>query len=287
MLKIVQRFVVWGSLFVLTACGGGGGGGGLSCVSYSQYQYCTGSGAFYTCTPVGGLSASCFTTSSGSVVTAPPQAQPFAISTAMRNVVTQTTNQSNLRPTPFTPTPDMQGREQYAQIQIIKTPTNATFNGSSAVKQTTVANWSGVLLASDYQNWYVTPYDLYFDASNNMVGFTIAGMTGRRTGGSSIPLTANDQGTGLIGQFDVYSDSNFITRIGTASLSYRVNNCCDLFNKEKANFILTLTGNINSGTFTLTQTFVITTSGSIYSFGSESYNNGATTKTIQGLYGGY
>jgi len=282
------KFFTLASLFLLlAACGGGGGGSSTSCISYSQYQYCTASGLSYYCYPAGGMTSSCFTTASGSVVNSVPTAQPFSTSTAIRNIVTQTTNRSSLSPTPFTPTIDYHGRMQVAAVQIIKSPANSTFNGASATKQTTSANWSGIILASDYQNWYVTPYDLYYDTSNNLAGFTINGMYGRRNGGASMPDSANDQATGQIGQFDVYSDASFTTRIGTASFTYRVNNCCDLFNKEKASLILTLTGNINTGTFTLTQTYVITTSGSISAFAGESYNNGSETKKIQDPYGGY
>jgi len=285
-MKLTTKFSFWVLLcFFISGCGGGGGGGG-SCTTSSQFQYCTGSGSFYYCTPVGGSSTTC-SSGSGSSSTPEPQATPFATGVAMSNIVSQTTNISNMSPSPFAPTPDMQGRGQSASVQITKIPSNDTFNSAQVTKQTTAANWSGVILASDYQGWYPTPYQLFFNSSNDLVGFSIDGKYGKRTGGGSIPASANDQGTGQIGQFDVFSDSAMTTNIGSATFTYRVNNCCDLYSKEKATLKLELTGNTTAGTFTLTQSFVIFTNGNIKSFGSESYSVGGAAKTIALPYNGY
>ena len=286
------------SLGFLAGCGGGGGGGigAQSCVISSPLQYCQGSGSFYYCTPVGGSSATCSSGSSGSSSAPEPQPRPFATGTAMANIVSQVFNVPNMKPSPFTPTPDVpsygnqnqdSGRQQVPYVQIIKTPSSDTFHGTIATKQTTIANWSGVILASDYQGWYPTPYQLYFNAANDLVGFSIAGRHGKRSGGISMPASVSDQGTGQIGQFDVFSDSALTTRIGSALLTYRVNNCCDLYNKEKANLILELTGSTSTGTFTLTQSYVILVDGSVRSFGSESFNNGGVTRNIALTFNGY
>jgi hypothetical protein len=293
----LYQLVVLSLTTLLTACGGGGGGGGpLACTTSSQFQYCTGSGSSYYCTPVGAQTTSCSSGSNGPSSTPEPQAKPFAVGISMGKIVSQSTDVSNMSPSPFVPTPDVPsygnlnqdfGRLQVASIQITKTPSNDIFNGISVTKQTTNATWSGVLLASDYQGWYPTPYQLYFNSTNDLVGFSIGQRYGKRVGGNSMPTSANDKDMGQIGQFEVFSDSQMVSKIGSAAFSYRVNNCCDLYNKEKADLELELSGSTTSGSFSLKQSFVIYTNGNLKSFGAESFSNGSSTRIIALPFKGY
>jgi hypothetical protein len=128
---------------------------------------------------------------------------------------------------------------------------------------------------------------LYFDSNNQLYGFQISGVFGLRTSGIANPSSVNDGDTGTLGNFNLYSDANLTIGAGTATLTYKVNNCCDLYDKIKADLLLTITANnlSNNLMWTLKQTFVVTTSGGI-KFSGEQFTN-TISKRLYYPTGGY
>lgn len=237
------------ALIAITACGGGGGGG----TSYS----CMGSGSSYFCTPVG----------SGGSSTPEPPAVPFPVATSIASLVTNGLSASGLYSRPYTAA---------GTYTLNKTSTPAIFNGTNITRLRTTTNWNG---------GYPTPYDMFFDSNNSLYGFLISGVYGLRISGSPNPQSVDAGISGILGNFNLYSDVNLTNRIGTATLSYAVARCCDLYDKIKGELFLTIRAVDLSGNLlgTLVQGFGITTSGGI-SFGSDKAFDGTNEREIYNVY---
>jgi hypothetical protein len=289
-MNVMCKWLGLGMTLILGACGGGGGGGGESttCTSTSQFAYCYGSGSTYFCQPVGGRSTYC-SSSSPSTPIPEPSAQPFAVNVALQNIISTNGFYQNLRATPFTPTPDINGREQMASVAISKNPSPDTFFGVPVTRQTTNSTWSGVYNQSDFSGWYVTPYIYLYNSNNLLMGFALNGTYGVRTSGPiANPTNVNSGASGSLGGFDVFQDNQFINQIGTASFTYSVLNCCDLWDKNKADLTLVLTINLSAGgTLVHKQKYVITTTGSVRSLGYESFTSNNGTRMLYYSTSGY
>jgi hypothetical protein len=239
-------------VLLLASCGGGGGGG-----SSSPIYVCSGSGFSYVCVPTSG---------GGGSSTPAPSASPFPIATSIQALVTNGINANGLYTDPYTA----------GTFNITKARTTVTFNGQSVTQLRTTTTWTGT---------YITPYDVYYDSNNQVYGFHINNVYGLKTSGSANPTSVNDGGTGTLSSYNLYSDSALTTLVGTASLTYSVVNCCDLYTKAKATMKLILTASPNTGTWTLSQGFVVTTSGGINYAGEEFTDT--STKRIYYPTGGY
>lgn len=253
MLKTIKTVFALSAMTLMTACGGGGGGGSV----YS----CFGSGSSYLCSQVG---------SGGGSSTPEPSAQPFPVAASIAALVSTGLSASGLYSNPYTAA---------GTYTLDKTRTTTTYNGIAVTQIRTTTNWTG---------GYPAPYNLYFDSNNQLYGFQISGVYGLRTGGSANPTSVNDGGTGTLGTFNLFSNSNLTTGAGTATLTYEVKNCCSLYDKVKADLLLTITANntTNNLLWTLKQKFVITTTGGI-TFGYDKFTDTATSKEIYHVYGGY
>lgn len=121
------------------------------------------------------------------------------------------------------------------------------------------------------------------------MGFAINGTFGLRTSGPiSNPTSVNSGESGSLGGFDVFQDNQFINKIGTATFTYSVLNCCDLWDKNKADLTLVLTINLSAGgALVHKQKYVITTTGSIRSLGYESFTNNNGTRKLYYSTSGY
>jgi hypothetical protein len=258
-MKLLQISLISTLSFISIGCGGGGGGGSNG---NSPAYSCFGSGSSYLCTPVG----------SGTATTPAPAASAFPILTSFATVINSGISASGLETTPYAP----------GTFNVSKSPAAAaTFNGSAVLAQISSTNWT--------TGGYPTPYTQYYDSSYNLVGFFIAGLYGKRTNGTtSMPAAADNGSSGTLGQFTLYSDSGLTTQAGTATLTYSVNNCCDLYEKKKADLKLTLTFIQLSGAVmgTLTQKYVVTTTGGV-KFGYEKFNDGTNDRELFYAYGGY
>jgi hypothetical protein len=235
-------------LIILAACGGGGGG-----TSYS----CMGSGNSYLCAPIG----------SGGSSTPEPPATPFPVATSIASLVRNGVSASGLYSRPYTAP---------GTYTLNKTSSSASFNGINVTRLRTTTNWNG---------GYPTPYDMFFDPDNSLYGFEISGIYGLRISGSPNPQSVDAGINGILGNFNLYSDSNLTNRIGTATLRYAVARCCDLYDKIKGELFLTIRAIDLSGNLigTLEQGFRITTSGAI-SFGSDKAFDGTNEREIYNVY---
>lgn len=236
------------TVITLAACGGGGGG-----TSYS----CMGSGSSYLCSPVG----------SGDSSTPEPPAVPFPVATSIASLVRNGVSASGLYSRPYTAA---------GTYTLNKTSSSASFNGTNVTRLRTTTNWNG---------GYPTPYDMFFDSDNSLYGFQILGVYGLRISGSPNPQSVDAGINGILSNFNLYSDVNLTNRIGTATLSYAVARCCDLYNKINGELFLTIRAIDLSGNLlgTLVQGFRITTSGGI-SFGSDKAFDGTDEKEIYSVY---
>jgi|GEM_PF-3935253 len=256
-------------IFTLTACGGGGGGdGGSTSSSTSSSLYsCSGTGYNYVCVPING---------GGGPTPTPAAAQAFPIATSIQSLVRTGLTATGLYTDPYT---------QAGTFAITKTPTTTTFNGQTVTQLRTTSTWPTVSTIIPSWRGYVTPYDLYYDSNNQLYGFRINGTYGLKTSGSANPASVNDGGTGTLSSYALYADEALTIFNGTATLTYSVVNCCDLWSKTKATMKLTIQANSTTNPWTLTQGFVVTTSGGI-SFSGEQITD-TTTKRIFYPTGGY
>jgi hypothetical protein len=243
---------------VLTGCGGGGS-------SYTPSLYsCSGSGSSYICVPLGN--------GSGTAPTPEPSATAFPILTSFATIVNSGFIAPGLETRPYAP----------GTFTASKSPaTSSTFNGLPVLSQISTTTWTS--------GGYPTPYTQYYDSSYNLVGFIFAGLYGKRTSGvTSIPSPVDNGANGILGQFTIYADAGLTIQAGTATLTYNVNNCCDLYEKKKADLQLTLTLLQMSGATmaTLTQKYVVTTSGGV-KFGYEKFNDASTDRELYYPFGGY
>ena len=260
--KQFKLFLTILGLFGILSCGGGGGGVGNSVPSYS----CTGDGFTYFCTP---------NVSGGSTPT-PPPASPFPISASIQNLVSSGINASGLDIDPYT---------QAGTFAVTKAVTPSSFNGQSVTQLRTTTTWPSTSVIVPSWTGYIAPYDFYYDSNNLVYGFHINGIYGLKTSGATNPISVNDGANGTLGSYNLFTDSALTIRAGTANLTYSVNNCCDLWNKVKATMKLVLTASTPTATWTLTQGFVVTTSGGI-SFSGEQLTD-TSTKRIYYPTGGY
>lgn len=252
------------SLISLVACGGGGGGGGGG--SSSVYS-CSGDGLNYVCVAVNGGGGS-----SGPVAA---QATPFPISTSIQTLAVNGLSATGLNVDPYT---------QAGTFAVTKVSTTTTFNGQAVKQLRTTTTWPNVSTIVPSWRGYVTPYDLFFDSNNQLYGFYVNGVYGLKTSGIANPASVDDGATGTLGSYNLYSDAGLTVSVGTATLTYSVKNCCDLWSKLKATMKLTLSANTTVN-WTLTQGFIVTTSGGI-SYAGEEFTD-TLTKRLYYPTGGY
>lgn len=270
MLKMMKTLVAVSTFALMTACGGGGGGGGSSSNNIPIFS-CSGNGYNYVCVQVASGGGSSSSPTAGPV-------QPFPIATSISALVTSGLNATGLDIDPYT---------QAGTFAVTKTPTSVTFNGQSVTQLRTTTTWPSVSQIINTWTGYVAPYDIYFDANKAVYGFHIANLYGLKTSGIANPTSVNDGGSGTLASFNLFSDANLTVAAGTATLAYSVVNCCDKWSNTKATMKLTLTatGTNSANLWTLTQGFVVTTSGGI-TFAGEDFNSG-TDKRIYYPTGGY
>jgi len=236
-------------------CGGAGDEKSGTLPVYS----CAGSGSLYTCVLV----------NAGAVSEPEPVAQPFPIAKSLAVLVNNGLEASGLYSSPYAP----------GTFSVSKARGLSTFNGQAVTVVRTTTNWTA--------GGYPTPYDQFFDSSNTLYGFSVLGWYGLRTSLIGNPIQINEGETGTLANYNLYQDSLLTRQVGTATLTYSISNCCDLWSKKKATFALKLAAvDMSSrGLATLTQRFVVTTSGGI-SFASEEFNSGSPLQIYNPL-GGY
>ena len=214
-----RQLALLGLTPLLISCGGGGGG---SSDLYSTSCIVQGSGLI-TCVsvPVGG----------GGTPEREPSAAAFPVKQPINQFLANGFVASGYYSNPYT---------QAGTYTLTKTVSSQIFNGQQTTAVVTTTNWPTTSTIIPSWTGYITPYTLHFDTSGNLFGFEIDGLYGVRSAGTGFPTSANIGESGVAGQFQVFSDQALTVPVGTATASWAVANCCDLWSKKNGQLTLTI-----------------------------------------------
>lgn len=226
---------------LLTACGGGGGGGVTNFTT--------------SCIVQGNGQITCISTPAGGGTSTPePSASAFPVEAPIQGLLTSGFSGSGYYSDPYT---------QAGTYSLTKTVAAQAFGGQQSTAVVTTTNWPNT--SSIVSSWrgYITPYTLYFDNAGDLLGFAIDGLYGLRSSGGGFPNSANAGDSGVISQFQMYSDAALTVSAGTATANWSVANCCDLWSKQNGQLTIRITAlNPNgSSRFTYSMELGINTSG--------------------------